>query len=64
MMDLYPYNSQALPSVAMDLVLRTNPLTVTTGTTAIVWGVFIAANGAGSATVTIKRPWLRRRYSL
>lgn len=62
--DLLPLDTNPLPNIAMDMVLKTVPLPLTTATTAISWQLFIEASGAGSATVTLKRPWLRRRYSV
>lgn len=52
----------ALPGVAMDLVLKSEPFTIPEGTTWYAWAVGFVAAGAGSFTAKIKRPWMRRRF--
>ncbi|NDE90865.1 MAG: DUF2793 domain-containing protein [Alphaproteobacteria bacterium] len=64
--DLYATNASmiALPNVAMDLTLRTVPFVLTTVGGWVTWQVKFTASGAGSFTATIKRPWMRRRFSI
>ena len=68
--DMYPLGwggggalPNAMPTVAMDFVLRSMPTPVVSGITGLGFGMRIMAAGAGSAVVTIKRPWFRRRFA-
>ncbi len=55
----------ALPSVAMNnLFLHSVPLVMPAGVNWAFWALRIVAAGAGSATVTISRPWMRRRFAI
>ncbi len=62
--DLYNTNtSYALPSVAMDLTLRSVPFVIPSGITWASWQTKFVATGAGSFTALLNRPWMRRRFA-
>lgn len=62
--DLYVYTPIALPADAMTLTLQSQPFVIPAGASWVAWKAVLFAAGTGSATITIRRPWLRRRIAV
>ena len=62
--DLWPLSATNIPQVAMTLELKSVPFIIPAGTTWATWQMNIAFSGAGSATLLIRRPWMRRRFAV
>ena len=62
MMGATAYGS--IPGGGTKMVLRTGKLTIPAGNlTAASWQVRLYAHGAGSASVTVRKPWARKRFA-